>query len=189
MTALTVNEESSHYTYADYLQTSDDECWELIEGKLTMTPSPITKHQRISRELEFLIYNYLRDHQAGEVFDAPYDVVFDNKNVFQPDLIIVLNGRKEIIKEKNIQGAPDIVIEILSESTSKLDAVQKKNLYARFGVTEYWIVDGGSETIELNSFPEDTYRQIKMFSVKDTFKCDLLDGFKFELADVFKKNG
>ncbi|MCF6153196.1 Uma2 family endonuclease [Candidatus Kuenenia stuttgartiensis] len=80
------------------------------------------------------------DNNLGEVFDAPYDVYLDEENVVPPDILLVSRDRLSIIGEKNIQGSPDMVIKIVSENSAYRDIVQKKNLYARFGVKEYWIV-------------------------------------------------
>ena len=143
--------EKKKYTYEDYLKTPDDERYELIEGELLMTPSPIPKHQRISRELEFEIIKFVKANDLGEVFYAPCDVYLDNENVVQPDILFISKERLNIIGEKNIQGAPDLAIEIISESTAYRDLVQKKKLYAKFGVKEYWIVIPGEESIEIYS--------------------------------------
>jgi Uma2 family endonuclease len=110
--------EKKKYTYEDYLKTPEDERYELIEGEMLMTPSPITRHQRISRELEFEILKFVRENALGEVFDAPYDVYLDDENVVQPDILFISKDRLNIIGEKNIQGAPDLVIEIISENTA-----------------------------------------------------------------------
>jgi len=128
------------YTYEDYLKTPEDKRYELIEGELLMTPSPITSHQRISRKIEFLIEKFVTENDLGEVFYAPYDVHLDDENVVQPDIMFISKGRSKIIGEKNLLGAPDLVVEILSESTAYRDLIQKKKLYAKFGVKEYWIV-------------------------------------------------
>src|SRR3990167_1134525 len=141
--------EKKRYTYDDYLKTSDDRRYELIEGELYMTPSPITNHQRISRKIEFLLEKFVTENDLGEVFYAPYDVYLDDENVVQPDIMFISKGRSKIIGEKNLQGAPDLVVEILSESTAYRDLIQKKKLYAKFGVKEYWIVVPEEKTIDI----------------------------------------
>lgn len=132
--------ENKKYTYEDYLKISDDKRYELIDVELIITPSPSTRHQRISRKIEFVIEKFVADNNLGEVFDAPYDVYLDEENVVQSDILFVSRDRLSIIGEKNIQGSPDMVIKIVSENSAYRDIVQKKNLYARFGVKEYWIV-------------------------------------------------
>ena len=92
--------EKKRYTYDDYLKTPHDERYELIEGELFMTPSPKTDHQRISRELEFKMVKFVKENDLGEVFDAPYDVYFDEEDVVQPDILYVTKERLGIIGEK-----------------------------------------------------------------------------------------
>src|SRR4030042_7191660 len=98
--AQTVTEKKK-YTYADYLRTPDNERYELIEGELLMTPSPITKNQRIARELEFEIMKFVKANDLGEVFYAPCDVYLDEENVVQPDILFISGKRLNIIGEKN----------------------------------------------------------------------------------------
>lgn len=113
------------YTYEDYLQTPDNERYELIEGDLLLTPSPNTIHQWISGQLGNLIRNFVNEKRLGKVFNAPLDVVPGTENVFQPDILFISRERYAIITDKNIYGAPDLVIEILSPSSAYLDLVKK----------------------------------------------------------------
>jgi Uma2 family endonuclease len=177
--------EKKKYTYEDYLKTPDDERYELIEGELLMTPSPITKHQRISKNLAFSLLIFVNEHDIGEVFYAPFDVYLDNENVVQPDILFVLKERLNIIGEKNIQGAPDLVIEITSESTAYRDLVQKKKLYAKFGVKEYWIVIPGEELIEVYILKDDTYMLHKTYRKDDALESPYLRNLKVELKGIF----
>jgi len=177
--------EKKKYTYEDYLKTPADERHELIEGELLMTPSPATKHQRISRKFEFILEKYVTENDLGEIFDAPYDVHLDNENVVQPDILFVSKERASIIGEKNIQGAPDLLIEILSEGTAYLDLVRKKKLYARFGVKEYWIADPGEETVDVYTLKDGLYALQKTYSKNDTLESFLLSGIKIALKGIF----
>ena len=178
--------EKKRYTYDDYLKTPDDKRYELIEGELYMTPSPITNHQRISRKIEFLLEKFVTENELGEIFDAPYDVYFDDENVVQPDILFISKDRLNIIGDKNLQGAPDLVIEILSESNAYRDLIQKKKLYARFGVKEYWIVVPGEKTIDIHILKEKTYQLYKTLGEDDTLESQILKGFKMELKAIFK---
>jgi len=177
--------EKKKYTYEDYLKTPEDERYELIEGELLMTPSPITRHQRISRKIVFTLEKFVTENDLGEVFDAPYDVYFDNENVVQPDILFVSKERSNIIGEKNIQGSPDLVIEIISESTAYRDLVQKKKLYARFGVKEYWIVFPGEEFIEIYTLKDNAYTLYKTCSKDDTLESLYLRDLKIGLKGIF----
>ena len=178
--------EKKRYTYDDYLKTPDDKRYELIEGELYMTPSPVTNHQRISRRIEFLLEKFVTENELGEIFYAPYDVYFDDENVVQPDILFISKDRLNIIGDKNLQGAPDLVIEILSESNAYRDLIQKKKLYARFGVKEYWIVVPGEKTIDIHILKDKTYQLYKTLGEYDTLESQILKGFKMELKAIFK---
>lgn len=178
--------EKKKYTYDDYLKTPDDKRYELIEGELYMTPSPITNHQRISGRIDFELRKFVLENDCGEVFYAPYDVYFDDENIVQPDILFISKDRLNIIGEKNLQGAPDLVIEILSESNAYRDLIQKKKLYAKHGVKEYWIVVPGEKTIDIHILKDKTYQLYKTFGENDTLESQIMKGFKMELKGVFK---
>jgi Uma2 family endonuclease len=177
--------EKKKFTYEDYLKTPEDERYELIEGELLMTPSPIPKHQRISRELEFEMMKFVKANDLGEIFYAPCDVYLDNENVVQPDILFISKERLNIIGEKNIQGAPDLVIEIISESTAYRDLVQKKKLYGKFGVKEYWIVIPGEELVEVYILKDNTFMFHKTYGKGDTVESPYLKKLKIELKGIF----
>ena len=151
-----------------------------------MTPSPVPNHQKISREIEFELLKFVKEKGLGEVFDAPCDVHLDDENVVQPDILFISKDRLTIIGEKNIETAPDLVIEILSESTAYRDLIQKKRLYARFGVKEYWIVVPGEKTIDIHILKDKTYQLYKTLGEDDTLESQILKGFKMELKAIFK---
>lgn len=152
MTVHTITGQASSikFTYEDYLLFPEDgKRHEIIDGDRYMTPSPSTKHQRISMNLSNLFFNYLKVHRRGRIFTAPCDVVLSDLDVVQPDLLFVSAARASLITEKCIQGAPDLVIEILSETTRKIDEIIKRKLYERHGVGEYWIVDPELENVKV----------------------------------------
>jgi Uma2 family endonuclease len=177
--------EKKKYTYDDYMKTSDDERYELIEGDLIRLLSPTTKHQRVSGNIMFQINEFVESRNLGEIFHGPLDVVFDNENVMQPDILFISKKRMDIIGEKNIQGAPDLVIEIISESTAYRDLVQKKKLYARFGVKEYWIVIPEESSVEIYSLKDNAFMLHKSYDKEDTVKSPLLQKLKIELKKIF----
>jgi Uma2 family endonuclease len=173
-------------TYQDYLNTPDDMRYELREGQLIMmTPAPTTNHQKISRKILIILGKFVEENNLGEVFDAPCDVVFDEENVLQPDILFIAKENSHIITEKNIQGAPDLVIEIISENTARIDMVQKKHLYARFGVKEYWIVIPDERSIEVYVISNKCYTLHQKYNLQDSLTSSLLTHLTFNLKQVF----
>ncbi|MBE7447173.1 MAG: Uma2 family endonuclease [Planctomycetia bacterium] len=183
---MTVVTAKKKYTYKDYPNIADDKRYELIGGELIMmTPSPIPYHQWISKNIEYEIERFVREKNLGKVFDAPCDVYFDDENVIQPDILFVSEERTHIIGKTHIQGAPDLAVEILSESTAYTDLMKKKRLYARFGVKEYWIVDPDGKTIEIYCLKKGVFALFKSFSENDELESPLLTGLKIGLSPVF----
>ncbi|MGB9716150.1 MAG: Uma2 family endonuclease [Thermodesulfovibrionales bacterium] len=173
------------YTYQDYLKTPEDERYELIEGELLMTPAPVPNHQTISGRLDFELRKFVTENDVGEVFYAPCDVYLDDENVVQPDILLISKERLTIIGEKNIQGAPDLVIEIISENTAYRDLIQKKKLYARFGVKEYWIVIPEEESIEVYTLKDNTFMLHKTYTKENILESLYLKDLKIELKKIF----
>ncbi len=136
-------------TYEDYRNAPAGLRYELIEGDLRMMPSPNTLHQEVSKRLGSLLLT-LERQGMGKTYSAPYDVVLSQHNVLQPDLLFVVKNRVGIIGKANIRGAPDLVIEILS-SKEPWDRKTKRQVYARYGVRELWLVDPKAKTIEVAS--------------------------------------
>jgi Uma2 family endonuclease len=176
---------STKFTHADLLEMPDDgKRREIIEGELFVTPSPNLDHQRISRRLELAVANYLEAHPIGEIFDAPMDVILSDFDVLEPDLLIVLNEHREILKTW-VEGTPDLVVEILSPSTSQRDRGLKLKAYARHGVTEYWIVDPEQRAIEVYRLGRERYRLPQVSREGDSLISSMLPGFSLPLASVF----
>ncbi|MBM4064912.1 MAG: Uma2 family endonuclease, partial [Planctomycetes bacterium] len=113
------------------------------------------------------------------------DVYLDDENVVQPDILFISRERTHIIGKNNIQSAPDLAIEILSESSAYTDMMKKKRLYAKFGVKEYWIVDPDGKTIEIYRLKEGVFILAKSFSENDELESPLLPGLKIRLSPVF----
>ena len=130
------------FTYRDYLNLPDDgQRYEIIHGDLVMTPAPVPLHQEVLLKIAKQFSDFLEKNPVGQLFIAPCDVVLDSVNVVQPDIFFISQKRARIITEKNIQGAPDLIIEIISPTTAYYDLVSKKDVYQQFGVKEYWLVD------------------------------------------------
>jgi Uma2 family endonuclease len=123
--------------------------YQLINGNLFMAPAPNRFHQDISRSIQFQMMKYLEVKPAGIIYNAPFDVVLTDINVFQPDLAFFSERRQRFLTEKGAEGAPDLVVEILSPTTANLDLDQKRVVYSRAGVDELWIVDPLGEEIRV----------------------------------------
>ena len=133
-------------TYEDYASLPDDERCELIDGELIPMPSPKEIHQKILKLMTLRFFS-VEARGLGTFYFAPFDVILSSTNVVQPDLIFISNSRAHIITEDNIRSAPDLLVEILSPSTAGYDRTVKRNLYARHGVGEYWLVDPYAKTV------------------------------------------
>ena len=144
-------------TWEDVLRMPDDgNRYEFIGGRLYMTPAPVTRHQRISKRLQAALMRVMEDPGHGEVFDAPFLVEFPGTgDRVQPDILFVSNERRTIIGEKQVVGAPDLVVEILSPSTAHRDRGIKLDLYARHGVQQYWIADPVEDVVDVWRFGDE----------------------------------
>jgi Uma2 family endonuclease len=136
-------------TYSDYAALPDDgRRYELHQGELSVTPAPGVRHQRVILPLGSQLYEHVRARGLGEVLVAPTDCILSNVTVVQPDILYVATDRQAITSERGIEGAPTLVVEVLSPSTARLDRDRKMKLYAEHGVPYYWIVDPETRSIE-----------------------------------------
>ncbi len=173
-------------TYADYCRTPDDERYELLGGELSMVPAPSLGHQRVDTRLGALLHLFVQERGLGEVFHAPCDVVLSEVDVVQPDLLFVSNARAHILfSGANVQGAPDLVVEILSPSTAERDRTRKRALYARYGVPEYWLVDPDSRTITILRLDGGVFAVVSRYGRGQTLTSPTLPGFAASLDDIF----
>ena len=172
-------------TYADYLKTSDDERYELLNGELVMPPAPLTGHQMISIALASRLYLFVEEKGLGTVVAALTDVVLSDTDVVQPDVLFVSSQRIHILTRENIQGAPDLVVEILSPATSVRDRTIKLDLYAQHGVKEYWIVDSDARMITVLLRDERGFEVAGIYREGQTLRSPTLAGFTIELDAIF----
>ena len=175
------------HTYADYLETSDDERYELLNGELIMAAAPLIAHQYILIKLVAKVETFVDERNLGTVYCAPFDVVLSDTNVVQPDLLFISNERAHIITRENIQGAPDLVVEILSPSTAERDRSVKFELYAQHGVQEYWIVDPDARTITVFLLDEGEFEEVDTYREGETLTSPILAGFMFKLEGKFRQ--
>ena len=178
---------NKRYKYNDYVQWDGDERWELIDGVPYMMSAPNRNHQRISSNLHGLLWTFLRSKQC-EVYYAPFDVRlnFDtlDDTVVQPDLLIICDQNK--LDKAGCIGAPEMVVEILSPSTSQYDKNIKFHTYLKHGVIEYWIIDPESKTLAVHIKNENNYI-IHPYIKEDIVPVHVLEGCTINLSEVFEK--
>jgi len=137
--AAVLEKQTRRWTYEQYSRLDDDQRYEIIDGELLLAPAPDTWHQSWNGELFALLRAHVLQHKLGRVFMAPVDVVLDPQNTVQPDIVFVAIACLPIIQRPAIFGVPELVVELVSPSTVRRDRYDKKALYARFGVREYWM--------------------------------------------------
>ena len=173
------------FTYDDYAAMPEGERYELIDGVLIMVVSPNREHQSIQFKLSLRVGNLVEDEDLGWVFNPPFDVVFTRNEVVQPDLVFVSKEREHIITAANIQGAPDLVVEILSPSSTRRDWRDKFDMYERHEVGEYWVVDPDRRMAWVFILREGVFEEAGRYGEDDTLVSPTLSGFELELAEVF----
>lgn len=171
------------YTWADYLTWPDEERWEVIDGEAyNMTPSPTSRHQMIAGNFYRILGNKLSGKPCRP-FIAPLDVCLDDYNFVQPDVMVVCDEKK--IRDK-IYGVPDLIIEVLSETTSLKDKREKKALYERFKVKEYIIVHPEEMFVERYHLGGERYGEPDIFGMEDIVRPLSLEGVEIPLWEVFE---
>jgi Uma2 family endonuclease len=175
-------------TYDDYVAMPDDgRRHEIIDGDDYVVPAPSTWHQSVAINLTLILAPYAREH-GGVPFFAPLDVILSPENVVQPDFIFVRAERAAIVEKRGIFGAPDLAVEILSESNRLHDVRRKKKLYERFGVGEYWMVDPDRKTVTVLRLEGAAYVRAAELTagVDESFSSPLFPGLTIALAAIFR---
>lgn len=176
--------EKRRFTYADYKNWPDDERWEIIDGSpFCMTPAPSIKHQRVLGNIHALFFDHFRNKPCRP-FVAPTDVMLDDFNVVQPDLLVVCDPGK--LTEANVQGAPDLVVEVLSPSTKLKDKREKKSLYERFGVREYLVVSPDDAMVEQYRLVDGRF-QVDVFNWDEKLTLFAFPELVVNLWEIFEK--
>jgi Uma2 family endonuclease len=185
--AVAEKQEKKRYTYADILTWDENERYELLDGEAYMMSSPNRMHQKILGVLFNELYNFLKGKPC-EVYPAPFGVrLFPKKDnsddtYFEPAISVICDHSK--LDDKGCNGAPDLVIEILSPSTSKYDLLYKLNKYMLAKVREYWVVDPENKELQVYTLEQDRH----IFSVYDAdavVPVAVLPGFSIDLKTVF----
>jgi Uma2 family endonuclease len=177
-------------TYDDFvLFPNDGKRHELINGEHHVTPSPNRKHQAIVWNLTGMLWSYLRAHPIGRAFSAPFDVVFSDLDVVEPDLLYVSNARKDdVLTAQHVRGAPDLVVEVGSPGTRQRDEKSKHRLYERHGVVEYWVVDSEFDFLRVYRLADGQYLLSQELSLLagDVLTTPLLPGLSMPLELIFE---
>lgn len=178
-------------TYDDFLLFPDDgRRHELIDGEHYVTPSPNTRHQRLVLRLSVALANHVEQHPAcGEVFVAPFDIVFTPFDIVEPDVLFVAEDQVDIVTEKHVRGAPAIVVEVLSPGTRRVDEKIKYRLFERTGVREYWLVDPELDLVKVFRRAADgSFPRVAELTAEaaDTLTTPLLPGLALPLATFFR---
>lgn len=183
-----------NYTYEDLQNFEDEKRYELINGELYLMSSPTTLHQKIVGEIYAQLHNYLKGKKC-QAFVSPLDVCLSGVknpkkeyNVVQPDILVVCDENK-ITKNMGIQGAPDLIIEVLSPTSKKHDTFVKYNLYQYYGVKEYWIVDEDVGVIYQYIINEkNIYTLPKTYEITENIKVNILKDCTISLKDIIEQN-
>ena len=183
------------YSYADYLLWDDNKRYELFDGKVdAITPAPASQHQRLSIKIASEVILFLKDKKTGcEIFHAPFDVRLpksentkEDKEIYtvvQPDIVVICD--KDKIDERGCIGAPDLIVEILSPSTSKRDVDDNYKLYEEAGVKEYWLVHPEEKTLTVFVLQDMKFEFQKIYSEADKVKVNIFQDLIIDLSYIF----
>lgn len=174
-------------TYEDYCALPDDgKRYEVLDGVLVVSPAPVPRHQGVNLRLAALLEQYARKNGLGRVYAAPIDVLLSRTTICQPDVVFVARAREHLITERAIEGAPDLLVEILSPSTARRDRGVKARLYARLGVAHYWIVDPRKRRLEAYARQGATFRRVLEAGETDVVSPPPFERLRIPLADLWE---
>ena len=159
--------------------------FQLIEGQLVMSPSPLTKHQRLVGRVYALLNDFVQDNTLGEIFIAPLDVCLNDVNVYQPDIVFVSTARLHQITEKGIEGAPDLCIEVLSKGTQRFDLGTKKKVFAQSGLAHYWIIDPEARSVSVFNLAANPEHPIEVLTPPQSFRPEVFPRLQIDLSTLF----
>ena len=174
------------WTYDDYAALPDDgHRYEIVNGVLLMAPAPTPDHQSIVAWLTYYLLAHVELGRLGRVLPGPVDVVLGPKNVYQPDVVVLLNAHLDRIAEKRIIGAPDLAVEVASPSTATIDRITEYEIYARYGIAEYWIVKPNQRTVEVLVLQDREYRSLGIFQGQQMLPSRILPDLSVRVGQFF----
>ena len=178
------------YTYKDYLTFEENERVEIIEGEIyNMSPAPSRIHQEIIMEISYKIKNYIESNKGPcKVYVAPFDVILknddeealDSKNIVQPDISVICDRNK--LTDKGCTGSPDMIVEVVSPYNPNNDCVRKLNLYDKYKVKEYWIVNPMKKNIFVYTLTDNGYDAPTSYTFKDKVKVNIYDDLEIDFS-------
>ncbi len=175
------------YSHQDLLSTPDDRNrYEIFEGELVVTPAPSLEHQTIVMNLSRLLSTHIVTNDLGKAWGAPVDVYFDEETVVQPDLLFVSKKRLSIIEKQRVNGAPDLIVEVLSPKTEDRDRGFKFRRYAQEGVQEYWLADPDKRVVEVYTLTRTGFELFGTFAGDEEVRSKILEGLRFPVSEVWK---
>lgn len=174
------------HTYEDYCRLPEGAPYQLIGGELVLTPSPGTYHQVVSMKLELQMAKFVLDQGLGLVLDAPVDVYLGETETYQPDLVFISRERLSIVEAARINGAPDLVVEILSPATAYYDLRKKYKTYERCGVREYWVVDPEDKSIQVFVLKDGKFVLAQQVEGEGEVSSTVITGFRVSAQSIFQ---
>lgn len=171
-------------TFDDLMALPPETRAELIEGEIIMSPAPESRHQDVVLRIAMALSAHVTRHRCGRIFVAPLDIILSRRAVVQPDVLFVSSDRSHIIR-KQIEGAPDLAVEVLSPGTEVEDRLVKRRLYGKYGVREYWIADPEARTIEVLVRETAGWRLYGIFTEADDLTSPLLTDLHLSVRDIF----
>jgi len=170
----------------DIWDAPDDQYrYEVIDGQLYLSPAPSWSHQRLLVKLTLVLGNHIYGHQLGEVVQAPTGVVLDEENGVEPDLLYISNERRHIISDRGVEGAPDLIVEVLSPSTAARDRGIKMRRYAAAGVAHYWMLDPLLPALHAYRLGAQGYELIGVYGPGSTFRPELFPDLEISIDDLY----
>lgn len=174
-------------TYDDYLALpADGKRYEIIDGELSMTPAPSTRHQEIVTRLLVLIGSHVAKHHLGVLLSAPTDVVLSMIDTVQPDILFVSQSRIRIVATNNVVAIPDLIVEVVSPSSTQRDRGEKWKLYQKYELPEYWIVDPDSQTIDLFTYFDHHLNLVETLKSGQQLRSRQIEGLVLNVHEVFE---